>query len=104
MFVNFVDAKISVCKIGGVVQIYNLKKGDYDMNENLKKRIIVSLATVSAFSSLAMVPLSAYGEYQGNDGTQKLNNGLTVLVIIMIGIITNGIIKNPVKWILGKLY
>ena len=69
MFVNFVDAKISVCKIGGVVQIYNLKKGDYDMNENLKKRIIVSLATVSAFSSLAMVPLSAYGEYQGNDGT-----------------------------------
>ena len=47
------------------------------MNENLKKRIIVSLATVSAFSSLAMVPLSAYGEYQGNDGTQKLNNGLT---------------------------
>ena len=24
-----------------------------------------------------MVPLSAYGEYQGNDGTQKLNNGLT---------------------------
>lgn len=77
MFVNFVDAKISVCKIGGVVQIYNLKKGDYDMNENLKKRIIVSLATVSAFSSLAMVPLSAYGEYQGNDGTQKLNNGLT---------------------------
>ena len=51
MFVNFVDAKISVCKIGGVVQIYNLKKGDYDMNENLKKRIIVSLATVSAFSS-----------------------------------------------------
>jgi len=66
-----------VCKIGGVVQIYNLKKGDYDMNENLKKRIIVSLATVSAFSSLAMVPLSAYGEYQGNDGTQKLNNGLT---------------------------
>lgn len=77
MFVNFVDAKISVCKIGGVVQISNLKKGDYDMNENLKKRIIVSLATVSAFSSLAMVPLSAYGEYQGNDGTQKLNNGLT---------------------------
>lgn len=77
MFVNFVDAKISVCKIGGVVQIYNLKKGDYDMNENLKKRIIVSLVTVSAFSSLAMVPLSAYGEYQGNDGTQKLNNGLT---------------------------
>ena len=77
MFVNFVDAKISVCKIGGVVQIYNLKKGDYDMKENLKKRIIVSLATVSAFSSLAMVPLSAYGEYQGNDGTQKLNNGLT---------------------------
>jgi len=77
VFVNFVDAKISVCKIGGVVQIYNLKKGDYDMNENLKKRIIVSLATVSAFSSLAMVPLSAYGEYQGNDGTQKLNNGLT---------------------------
>lgn len=77
MFVNFVDAKISVCKIGGVVQIYNLKKGDYDMNENLKKRIIVSLATVSAFFSLAMVPLSAYGEYQGNDGTQKLNNGLT---------------------------
>ena len=77
MFVNFVDAKISVCKIGGVVQIYNLKKGDYDMNENLKKRIIVSLATVSAFSSLAMVPLSAYGEYQGSDGTQKLNNGLT---------------------------
>lgn len=77
MFVNFGDAKISVCKIGGVVQIYNLKKGDYDMNENLKKRIIVSLATVSAFSSLAMVPLSAYGEYQGNDGTQKLNNGLT---------------------------
>ena len=77
MFVNFVDAKISVCKIGGVVQIYNLKKGDYDMNENLKKRIIVSLATVSAFSSLAKVPLSAYGEYQGNDGTQKLNNGLT---------------------------
>lgn len=77
MFVNFVDAKISVCKIGGVVQIYNLKKGDYDMNENSKKRIIVSLATVSAFSSLAMVPLSAYGEYQGNDGTQKLNNGLT---------------------------
>ena len=77
MFVNFVDAKISVCKIGGVVQIYTLKKGDYDMNENLKKRIIVSLATVSAFSSLAMVPLSAYGEYQGNDGTQKLNNGLT---------------------------
>lgn len=77
MFVNFVDAKISVCKIGGVVQIYNLKKGDYDMNENLKKRIIVSLATVSAFSSLAMVPLSAYGEYQGNDGTQKLNNELT---------------------------
>ena len=77
MCVNFVDAKISVCKIGGVVQIYNLKKGDYDMNENLKKRIIVSLATVSAFSSLAMVPLSAYGEYQGNDGTQKLNNGLT---------------------------
>lgn len=77
MFVNFVDAKISVCKIGGVVQIYNLKKGDYDMNENLKKRIIVSLATVSAFSSLAMVPLSAYGEYQVNDGTQKLNNGLT---------------------------
>lgn len=77
MFVNFVDAKISVCKIGGVVQIYNLKKGDYDMNENLKKRIIVSFATVSAFSSLAMVPLSAYGEYQGNDGTQKLNNGLT---------------------------
>lgn len=77
MFVNFVDGKISVCKIGGVVQIYNLKKGDYDMNENLKKRIIVSLATVSAFSSLAMVPLSAYGEYQGNDGTQKLNNGLT---------------------------
>ena len=77
MFVNFVDAKISVCKIGGVVQIYNLKKGDYDMNENLKKHIIVSLATVSAFSSLAMVPLSAYGEYQGNDGTQKLNNGLT---------------------------
>lgn len=77
MFVNFVDAKISVCKIGGVVQIYNLKKGVYDMNENLKKRIIVSLATVSAFSSLAMVPLSAYGEYQGNDGTQKLNNGLT---------------------------
>lgn len=77
MFVNFVDAKISVCKIGGVVQIYNLKKGDYDMNKNLKKRIIVSLATVSAFSSLAMVPLSAYGEYQGNDGTQKLNNGLT---------------------------
>ena len=77
MFVNFVDAKISVCNIGGVVQIYNLKKGDYDMNENLKKRIIVSLATVSAFSSLAMVPLSAYGEYQGNDGTQKLNNGLT---------------------------
>lgn len=77
MFVNFVDAKISVCKIGGVVQIYNLKKGDYDMNENLKKRIIVSLTTVSAFSSLAMVPLSAYGEYQGNDGTQKLNNGLT---------------------------
>lgn len=77
MFVNFIDAKISVCKIGGVVQIYNLKKGDYDMNENLKKRIIVSLATVSAFSSLAMVPLSAYGEYQGNDGTQKLNNGLT---------------------------
>ena len=77
MFVNFVDAKISVCKIGGVVQIYNLKKGDYDMNENLKKRIIVSLATVSAFSSLAMVPLSAYGEYQGNDGTQKLNNRLT---------------------------
>lgn len=77
MFVNFVDAKISVCKIGGVVQIYNLKKGDYDMNENLKKRIIVSLATVSAFSSLAMVPLSAYGEYQGNYGTQKLNNGLT---------------------------
>ena len=77
MFVNFVDAKISVCKIGGVVQIYNLKKGDYDMNENLKKRIIVSLATVSAFSSLGMVPLSAYGEYQGNDGTQKLNNGLT---------------------------
>lgn len=77
MFVNFVDAKISVCKIGGVVQIYNLKKGDYDMNENLKKRIIVSLATVSAFSSLAMVSLSAYGEYQGNDGTQKLNNGLT---------------------------
>ena len=77
MFVNFVDAKISVCKIGGVVQIYNLKKGDYDMNENLKKGIIVSLATVSAFSSLAMVPLSAYGEYQGNDGTQKLNNGLT---------------------------
>lgn len=77
MFVNFVDAKISVCKIGGVVQIYNLKKGDYDMNENLKKRIIVSLATVSAFSGLAMVPLSAYGEYQGNDGTQKLNNGLT---------------------------
>ena len=77
MFVNFVDAKISVCKIGGVVQIYNLKKGDYDMNENLKKRIIVSLATVSAFSSLAMVLLSAYGEYQGNDGTQKLNNGLT---------------------------
>ena len=77
MFVNFVDAKISVCKIGGVVQIYNLKKGDYDMNENLKKRIIVSLATVSAFSSLAMVPLSAYGEYQGNDGTQKLYNGLT---------------------------
>ena len=47
------------------------------MNENLKKRIIVSLATVSAFSSLAMVPLSAYGEYQGNDGTQKRNNGLT---------------------------
>lgn len=47
------------------------------MNENLKKRIIVSLATVSAFSSLAMVPLSANGEYQGNDGTQKLNNGLT---------------------------
>ena len=47
------------------------------MNENLKKRIIVSLATVSAFSSLAMVPLSAYGEYQGNDGKQKLNNGLT---------------------------
>ena len=47
------------------------------MNENLKKRIIVSLVTVSAFSSLAMVPLSAYGEYQGNDGTQKLNNGLT---------------------------
>lgn len=47
------------------------------MNENLKKHIIVSLATVSAFSSLAMVPLSAYGEYQGNDGTQKLNNGLT---------------------------
>ena len=47
------------------------------MNENLKKRIIVSLATVSAFSSLAMVPLSAYGEYQGNDGTQKLKNGLT---------------------------
>ena len=47
------------------------------MNENLKKRIIVSLATVSAFSSLAMVPLSAYGEYQGNGGTQKLNNGLT---------------------------
>ena len=47
------------------------------MNENLKKRIIVSLTTVSAFSSLAMVPLSAYGEYQGNDGTQKLNNGLT---------------------------
>lgn len=47
------------------------------MNENLKKCIIVSLATVSAFSSLAMVPLSAYGEYQGNDGTQKLNNGLT---------------------------
>jgi hypothetical protein len=77
VFVNFIDAKISVCKIGGVVQIYNLKKGDYDMNENLKKRIIVSLATVSAFSSLAMVPLSAYGEYQGNDGTQKLNNGLT---------------------------
>ena len=77
MFVNFVDDKISVCKIGGVVQIYNLKKGDYDMNENLKKRIIVSLATVSAFSSLAMVSLSAYGEYQGNDGTQKLNNGLT---------------------------
>jgi len=77
VFVNFVDAKISVCKIGGVVQIYNLKKGDYDMNENLKKHIIVSLATVSAFSSLAMVPLSAYGEYQGNDGTQKLNNGLT---------------------------
>ena len=104
MFVNFVDAKISVCKIGGVVQIYNLKKGDYDMNENLKKRIIVSLATVSAFSSLAMVPLSAYGEYQGNDGTQKLNNGLTSTVIIMIGIITNGIIKNPVKWILEKLY
>lgn len=66
-----------MCKIGGVVQIYNLKKGDYDMNENLKKHIIVSLATVSAFSSLAMVPLSAYGEYQGNDGTQKLNNGLT---------------------------
>ena len=41
------------------------------MNENLKNVIIVSLATVSAFSSLAMVPLSAYGEYQGNDGNTK---------------------------------
>lgn len=47
------------------------------MNENLKKRIIVSLATVSAFSSLLVVPLSAFGEYEGSDGTKKLNSALT---------------------------
>ena len=46
------------------------------MNEFLKKRIVISLATVSAFSSLAMVPLSAFGEYAGSDGTKNLNSGL----------------------------
>lgn len=47
------------------------------MNENLKKRIIVSLATVSALSSMTMVPLAAFGETTDGNGTNNLNSNLT---------------------------
>lgn len=47
------------------------------MNKKLKKRFIVSLATVSSLASLTVVPTFAFGEYTGNDGTDKLNGGIT---------------------------
>ena len=47
------------------------------MNEKLKKRFIVSLATISSLASLTVVPTFAFGEYPGNDGTSNLNNGIT---------------------------
>lgn len=47
------------------------------MNEKLKKRFIVSLATISSLASLTVVPTFAFGEYSGNDGTSNLNNGIT---------------------------
>ena len=47
------------------------------MNEKWKKRLIVSLATVSSVASMTVMPLSAFGEYAGSDGSDKLNSGLT---------------------------
>lgn len=42
------------------------------MNEHLKKRIILSIATLSALSTLATVPTIAFGEYDKSDGTSVL--------------------------------
>ncbi|WP_294580350.1 metallophosphoesterase family protein [uncultured Thomasclavelia sp.] len=47
------------------------------MNEKWKKRLIASLATVSSVASMTVMPLSAFGEYAGSDGSDKLNSGLT---------------------------
>ena len=47
------------------------------MNEKLKKRFIVSLATISSLASLTVVPTFAFGEYDKSDGSDNLNSSLT---------------------------
>ena len=47
------------------------------MNGKIKKRLIVSLATISSIASLTAVPTSAFGEYASGDGSNKLNSGIT---------------------------
>ena len=47
------------------------------MNGKIKKRLIVSLATISSIASLTAVPTSAFGEYASGDGSNKLNRGIS---------------------------
>ena len=60
---------------------YNLivkkEKRGFKMNGKIKKRLIVSLATISSIASLTAVPTSAFGEYASGDGSNKLNSGIT---------------------------
>lgn len=46
------------------------------MNEQLKKRIIISLATVTALSTFMTIPAIAFGEYDKGDGTANLYAGM----------------------------